>query len=325
MSAQEEIAQLKVKIVQLETKLKDYEEQRASCTCIASVPANVSDEAVSRYDTRVRTVQIPSPPLNDVRRSSVPPQSPTPSESAGSKDCTFLHYTPNTYVPGASKKRARQSASSNSSHLPRDTAGRTFILSVKSNKYNTNIVRTPRMDATDPTGSAYDIGTKIAKDTATMLDKSDLANAMASMGLFYFLSSLHVLQQLRMISLDQADELMNHLDAKLNSRSHRRRIRAGAIWFHKKVISIMCSQGWEIGHAIAVVAISMSGPRSCAVMLTVIPDAPPRPYKYDDISCRKNEEPVIEALKSVKDISKRIEGFGWTFFEYVTCWEPSVR
>jgi hypothetical protein len=274
MSVQEEIAQLKVKIVQLETKLKDYEEQRASCTCIASVPANVSDEAVSRYDTRVRTVQISSPPLNDVRRSSVPPQPPTLSESAGSKDCTFLHYTPKTYVPGASKKRARQSASSNSSQLPRDTAGRTFILSVKSNRYNTNIVRTPRMDATYPTGSAYDIGTKIAKDTATMLDKSDLANAMASMGLFYFLSSLHVLQQLGRISLDQADELMNLLDAKLNSRGHRRRIRAGAFWFHKKVISIMCNQGWEIGHAIAVVAISMSGPRSCAVMLTVIPMLP---------------------------------------------------
>jgi hypothetical protein len=60
-------------------------------------------------------------------------------------------------------------------------------------------------------------------------------------------------------------------------------------------------------------------------MLTVIPDAPDRPYKYDDISNYKNEEPVIEALESVKDTSKAIESFGWAFFEYVTCWEPSVR
>jgi hypothetical protein len=121
---------------------------------------------------------------------------------------------------------------------------------------------TPRMDLTEPAGSAYDIGAKIAKDTATMLDKADFANAMASIGLFYFLSSLHVLQQLGMLSMDQADELMNYLDAKLNNFNHRRRIRAGAIWFHKKVISIVCSQGWELGHAIAVVAISKSGPRS---------------------------------------------------------------
>lgn len=73
------------------------------------------------------------------------------------------------------------------------------------------------MDPTEPAASAFDSGTKIAKDTATMLDKADLANAMASMGLFYFLSSLYVLQQLGMLSMDQADELMNHLDAKLNS------------------------------------------------------------------------------------------------------------
>jgi hypothetical protein len=60
-------------------------------------------------------------------------------------------------------------------------------------------------------------------------------------------------------------------------------------------------------------------------MLIVIPDAPLRPYRYEDISFHKNEEPIIEALQSVKDTSKGIEGFGWTFFEYVRCWEPSVR
>jgi hypothetical protein len=270
MLAQEEITQLKAKIARLETKLWVYEEQRASCTCIANLHTDISDEALSHYDAQLHTVQIPSLSLSNIRRSSVPPQSSKPSESsesAGSQGYTFLHCAPGTYAPSTlNLKRARKSASSNSSQLPhREAAGRLFTLSVKSNKYNTNMLCTPRMEPTEPTEptvSAYDSGTKIAQDTATMLQNADLANAMASMGLFYFLSSLHVLQQLGMLSMDQADELMNHLDAKLNNLNHRRRIRAGAIWFHKKVISIVCSQGWELGHAIAVVAISGFSTRS---------------------------------------------------------------
>jgi hypothetical protein len=267
MSAQEEITQLKFKITQLETKLKVCEEQRASCTCIANLYTNASDKASSHCNARLQTVQIPSLPLGNIRRSSVPPQSPKPSkssESAGLQGSTFVHYAPSTYTLSALKrKKTRNSASSNSSPLLHwEAAGRTFVLSVKSKKYNTNMLCTPRMDPTEPAGSAYDIGTKIAKDTATMLDKADLATTMASMGLFYFLSSLHVLQQLGMLSIDQADELVSRLDAKLNNFYHRRRIQAGAIWFHKKVISIVCSQDWELGHAIAVVAISGFGPRS---------------------------------------------------------------
>jgi hypothetical protein len=60
-------------------------------------------------------------------------------------------------------------------------------------------------------------------------------------------------------------------------------------------------------------------------MLTIIVDAPLRPYRYDDISHHKNEKPAIDALQSVKEISRGIEGFGWSFFEYITRWEPSVR
>ena len=59
-----------------------------------------------------------------------------------------------------------------------------------------------RIDITYPTKLVYNIRTKIAKETATMLNKPDFANAMVLIGLFYFLLSLYILQQLGMLSID---------------------------------------------------------------------------------------------------------------------------
>jgi hypothetical protein len=222
------------------------------------------------------------------------------------------------------KRRSEDSFGGRPKRCRSNVAGEKFIESVKGGKY-TEILRTPNVESMEPDGTAYQRGERMAARTVDVLHNATYAETYARIELFYFLSSLVVLKGLGLLSEEEVDRLMDLLEGKSNTYYHRRRILRGATWFHQEVISAVCCQGWELGHAIAVVALSRSGPCNCDMILTVIKGAPSRGYLYDDICSWKKKEGAIEAIQSVRESTKDLKHYGWFFFDYIQLWQPWVR
>jgi hypothetical protein len=202
-----------------------------------------------------------------------------------------------------------------------------FIADVHNHEFDTRTALTG-VELSEPGESTHKRGKMLAERTLKALRESAEADTIARAELFFFLSSLSVLERLKVISEDDVQGLMQLLQGKVSAVNHQRRIRDGALWFHEKIISGLCKKGWTLHHAISVVAVSRFIP--CrpryelydAYLNTV---APRRAYLYDDISCSSNVTPVIEALQSVKESSRAMEHVGSFFFQYICFWQPSVR
>jgi hypothetical protein len=206
------------------------------------------------------------------------------------------------------------------SPTPCQRAVRSFVEGVTSKDYDADI-KYSMVSLLQRTNSLYDKGTDLAKTIAIM---TNVVDASASMWLFFFLSSLALLVELEKISTDQADEFMAHLGNSSTSFYHRRRSLSGALWFHRMIISNLSTQNWDLGHAIGVVAISGFSLSGLVLRLIMILDAPRRLYLYDSIASSTNVKPIVDALQTVEQVSKQTNRIGWTFFDFVTHWDPSL-
>ncbi|KAF2849435.1 hypothetical protein T440DRAFT_126549 [Plenodomus tracheiphilus IPT5] len=292
MAEQREIELLKSRILRLNSELHFYKEHHARCNCVAERPA-------TPIGPGLQAVRSPSPPLSESRRSFTSPQP---------EELVVIPYTASSLTLANNKRCPKPPPERPSKkRTKREVTMDAFIADVHNDAFDTRTALTS-VKLSEPGESTYKRGTMLVERTLKALRQSADADTTARAELFFFLSSLSVLERLEVLSEDDVQGLMQKLEGKVSTVNHQRRVRDGALWFHEKIISELCKQGWTLHHAISVVA----------------PRAPRRAYVYDDISHSKNIIPIIEAFQSVKEPSRGMEDLGSLFLQYICYWQPSI-
>jgi hypothetical protein len=241
MAEQEEVVHLKARIARLEAELSFYKGLHAGCEHNTNPPI--------LFEQVVAPRNFPSPSVSTVQLSPEFPQT---------SFIKYVHKTPTLRNEQSGRTVSSLSRQKRPQQPKWKAAGKKFVEGVKDIEFDPDILGRTDDDTSELEGSAYDRGTKIARSTANVLRNAARANNVARIQLFYFLSTLEVLRQLEKLQEEQVEDLMNKLESNSNSSFHRKRIRDGATWFHREVISRLCNKGWGLGHAIAIVALSRS-------------------------------------------------------------------
>jgi hypothetical protein len=237
------------RIAQLELKLKAYEEKNAIRNSV---------EASSNCASTLHNDRLPSNPAS----------APSPSESQRyleprqSTDVEFIVYEPK--VPSTRKRRGNVSPDERpvkARQAPRwIAAGERLLENIEQGKIDMEVTRLQKNESSHLDGSPYERAKTMAKRASNTLDIAAEAESIARIEVFFFLSALRVLDQRKTLSPSEINEVMNLLEGNTESFTHRRHILSGVKWFHEILISKLFETGWDVGHAIAVVAKSRFGP-----------------------------------------------------------------
>lgn len=238
------------KIIELQRKLQAYEQRNAICSSVENSENPICD-APSIQDNWLSL--NPAPPVSptETRRS---PQFQQPS---GLEVVLYDHTKSN----GTSKKRNPHCISrgprKKQQQAPRwIAAGKRVLGNVEKAKFSTELFHLQKIRSSELQGSKYERGKFLAKRAASNLHNAAQLATTAQTELFFFLSTLCVLEGQGTFSPDEITGIMDLLDGRSETYRHRRSIVFGAKWFHEKIISALCERGWRLGHAIAVVALS---------------------------------------------------------------------
>jgi hypothetical protein len=230
-------------IAQLELKLKVYEENNAIRN-IVEAPSNC---ALTLHNNR-----LPSNPVSG----------PSPSESRQSASVEFVVYEP---TASSTEKRRGDVPPVERRVKPRQAprwiaAGKRLLDFIQQDKVGIEVTRLQKEELAHLDGSPYERAKTMAERASNILDIATQAASIARIELFFFLSALRVLEERKTLSPSEINEVMNLLEGNTKSFNHRRQILSGVGWFHEILISKLFETGWDIGHAIAVVAKSRFGP-----------------------------------------------------------------
>jgi hypothetical protein len=235
-----ELNEYRHRVTQLELKLKAYEDKSA---IRSSVEAPTSHTTTIR-NGRLQPNSVPSPGTSqcilEVR------------QSAGAK---YIAYDPKASSKG--KKRANDSPDERpvKKQAPRwIAAGRRLLDNIEEGKFDLQVARSqedilPHLDE-----SPYERAKVMAGRASSTLDIATCATSIAQIEMFYSLSALIILEQRKTLSPDQVSDVMDLLEGNSESFLHQRYILGGVKWFHTALIRKLFENGWDIGHAIAVVA-----------------------------------------------------------------------
>jgi hypothetical protein len=246
---------------------------------------------------------------------------------------THIHFIEEAPPLSASRKRKSTQVSKRPAKKKSESVGNRFVEHIKTpfatghSRWSSEGVK----PSLEPSGgepglepSAFTKGTQLAEKTASLIQAAFFIGEAARVQLFYFLSALDVLQKAEVLSSKQVDELMFKLEQSSDNLYTRNRLRAGASWFHQKIITELHDRGWKLEDAIVVVAKSKAGP--CIKPYTDSGvETPEKPYLYPHICIPANIGAIIDAFHSVKDQTCSTECFEQGFFEYVNQWAPSLR
>jgi hypothetical protein len=205
-------------------------------------------------------------------------------------------------------------------------AGERFLENIGKNKVYMEVTCLQNNELLHLDGSTYDRAKIMAKRASSTLDTAAHAADIAQIELFFFLSALRVLDRRGTLSPNEINEILNLVEGNTRSFKHRRGILFGAEWIHKTLIFPLFETGWDMGHAIAVVAKSKcSPPFGRNVKLISIADCPITPSQYEHLRYERNVKRLIEALQNAKQDSEQFKCIGWHFFSYVRLWDPWIR
>ena len=105
------------------------------------------------------------------------------------------------------------------------------------------------------TDTPFDRGRIYARKTSEAIQAYQEKEMQARLELFLFLSSCVVLEKLSILTYDEADQLMSAL-AQSESSAYFRKMRDGAAYLNRCLVSGLVAKAWELGDATSVVASS---------------------------------------------------------------------
>lgn len=123
-------------------------------------------------------------------------------------------------------------------------------LKVESHHINVNI--DPRNEPT-----AYKRAKSLADATLQTILNADHADKTARSHLFCFFSFIVVQEDLKRITREESNNLLDVIITVDASDEYRSRLKSGIRWMHSMLIMGLCKKGWPLDEATAIVAVCM--------------------------------------------------------------------
>ncbi|KAH8701395.1 hypothetical protein GQ44DRAFT_732894 [Phaeosphaeriaceae sp. PMI808] len=156
------------------------------------------------------------------------------------------------------------------------------------------IVPAPGAISKGPITSLCERGKVLAVAILSFIQNAGQAETKARGAIFYFLILILASSRLRLLSNDQAHELLEILDVKGTSYEWRQKILRAGAWLNDDVIVALYKKGWK--PALAMTAFSLKCLRQIV--------APSRPYLYAELR-RKDKDLIIQILEDNKEFLEK--------------------
>lgn len=172
------------------------------------------------------------------------------------------------------------------------------------------------------TDTPFDRGKAYARRTFKIIESYHEKEIQARVELFLFLSCCVVLENLCILTHDQADELMATLATSQTSQ-YLRRMRDGAAYLNQCLVSGLVAKAWRLEDATSVIAKGKQSRSFMMLSLTQFVATSPRPYWYGKIKNPNNTCIIIESLHGRQP---QVQGNACCLVsDYVLQWDPSLR